>query len=157
METLKKLLQKIEFSSDNIVAAAADNSALFLKAVEYRIQAYRAKSAAKMALETMQAEKELKIRGQAREIGERITERNVEALLLIDKEVRNQMEAFNQADEEEEYSRLVVEAFRMRRDCLRIIGDLVRDEMSLQRAAEIGTQNLREVRKRAGTRFPSGA
>jgi len=54
----------------------------------------------------------------------------------------------------DEYSKLIVEAFRMRRDCLRIIGDLTRDDLSLQRASEESTEKMRETRRKLKEKFP---
>jgi hypothetical protein len=56
----------------------------------------------------------------------------------------------------DEYSKLVVEAFRMRRDSLRIVGDLVRDEISIVRAVEQSAEKVQETRRKLKERFPGG-
>jgi hypothetical protein len=151
---ISELLTQIDFSTDNVVAAAAGNPRLFVRAVDFRVQAMRKRSAVKMAWEKAQAEADLDIRANARQSGEKITERYIEEQVLLDPTVSRLAKAFSQADELEEYSKLIVEAFRMRRDCLRIVGDLAREELSLAGAVEAGTERLGALRQKARERFP---
>ena len=149
-----QLLKQVDFSSDNIVTAAAENSRLFLRAVTLRMQCVRESNAAKMGYEEARARLSLKLRAEAEAIGQKTTEKGIEALLLIDPDLITLATLRDRADEMEEYSKLVVEAFRMRRDCLEIIKGLVWDEMSLQRAAELNSGKLAELRARVRNKYP---
>ncbi len=151
---IKALLDHIDFSSDNVVEAATENAPLFRIAIDYRIECLRNRNAAKMSWEVAKADKELRIREDARNNGERVTERNVEAIILVDPAITDLQEKYNRADEIDEYSKLVVEAFRMRRDCLRIIGDLTRTDFSIQKDLETGHEKLENTRKKLRQRFP---
>jgi hypothetical protein len=155
-DDIQRLLAQIDFSADNVVNAAAANPTLFVRAIEYRLQCLQRRNAAKLAWECAQADAELKLRQNARENGEKITERNIEALLLQDDRVTAVGIAYTNTDEMDEYSKLVVEAFRMRRDCLRIVGDMTRDEMSLQRAVEANAEKLSATRQQLRAKFPEG-
>ena len=148
------LLARIDFSTDNVVAAAAENPVLFVKAIGYRLQCMRERSAAKMLWEQGQAGADLTIRSDARKVGEKVTERFIEEQVLLDPAVADMAKKFTEADELDEYSKLVVEAFRMRRDCLRIVGDLTRDELSLAKAAEAGMERMESTRSQLRKRFP---
>ena len=148
------LLSKIDFSPDNVVDAAAEQPVLFVRAIQYRLECLITKTNAKMAWETAQAEKELKIRKEYRDAGEKITEGNIDALTLLDPDVAAACKKFSDAETYEEYSKLVVEAFRMRRDCLRIVDDMTRDEMGLQKAAELGAEKLKQTRRKLHDKFP---
>ncbi len=150
---VKALLDRIDFSTDNVVAAAAENAPLFRIAIDYRIECLRLRTAAKMTWEVAKAEKELKLRHEARSNGDRITERHVDALLLVDPKIVVLHKEYSKADETDEYSKLIVEAFRMRRDCLRIIGDLTPDDLSIQRALEAGHEKLATIRKQLNDKF----
>ena len=152
--SISLLLQSIDFSTDNVVEAAAKNPGLFVQAIEFRFQCLRKRNAAKMAWEKQMAQADLNIRKAARESGEKITERYIEEQVLLDSGVSFLAEQFSAADEMDEYSKLLVEAFRMRRDCLKIVGDLTRDELSLARAAEAGTERLEATRKKLREKFP---
>jgi hypothetical protein len=114
----------------------------------------RKRTQAKMQLEAMQAELDAKMRKEARTNGEKITEKEIERNLTLDKSLRGACEGYAQAEEGEEFAKLLVEAFRMRRDCLKIVGDLTRDELSLQRAVEEGRAALKSTRDKAKERFP---
>lgn len=148
------LLAQIDFSPDNVVAAAATNPKLFVKSIEFRVECLRKRNAAKMAWEKGQAEADMAIRREARKSGDKVTERYIEEQVLLDPGVATLATKFTAADEMDEYSKLIVEAFRMRRDCLKIIGDLTRDELSLARAAEAGAEKLANTRRRLRDKYP---
>ena len=148
------LLAKIDFSPDNVVHAASVNSVLFVDAITYRLSCLEKKTAAKMAWEKGRAEKELTIRQKARETGEKITEGNIDAQLLVDKTVSGLAEKLSRTEVLDAYSQLVVEAFRMRRDCLRIVEGMTRDEYSMGRAADVAAEKTHEIRQRMKAKFP---
>lgn len=148
-----KLLGKIDFSPDNVVQAAAENSSLFVEAIQFRLEKLSARNAAKMAWEEKQAARELNIRKVYREAGEKITEGNIDALLLTDINIKAAAEAYSRAEELDEYSKLVCEAFRMRRDCLEVVGNLMRNELSMQAAVEQGRDKMAAARKVLRERF----
>jgi hypothetical protein len=148
------LLAKIDFSPDNVVHAASVNSSLFVEAITYRLSCLEQKSAAKMAWEKGRAEKELKIRQTAREDGTKITEGNIDAMLLVDPGVSALTEKLSRKEVLDAYSQLVVEAFRMRRDCLRIVEGMTRDEYSMGRVAEAASEKTREIRNKMKDKFP---
>ena len=52
------------------------------------------------------------------------------------------------------YSQLVTESFRMRRDCLRIVEGMTRDEYSLGRAAESAAEKTKDARRKMKEKFP---
>jgi len=153
---IQSLLTKIDFSPENVVSAAAENPILFVQAIQFRLSCLQKYNVAKMNWERTRADAELRLRQNARESGEKITEKNIEALLLQDEDVIASRIEFARADEMDEYSKLVVEAFRMRRDCLKIVGEMTRDELSLQKAIEIDSEKLAAVRQKLRERFPGG-
>lgn len=154
---LTRLLERVEFQPENVVAAAAENSVLFLEAINYRLDCMRRRSAAKLYYERERARLDTSIRANARADGDRVTEKQIESTILLDVDLERANRSFQDAEEEDEYSKLIVEVFRMRRDCLRIVEGATRDEMSLQRAAEVGAEKMRETRQRLRERFPGEA
>jgi hypothetical protein len=155
-KTITDLLGKIDFSPDNVVAAAAENSVLFCEAIEFRRDALAERSRAKMDLEREQAQFDVEARRTAKSLGEKTTERQIESMSLLDDVIRERLEHFSKTEEMEEYTKLVVEAFRMRRDCLQIIGGLVRNELSMQSAYEAGAEKMTDQRRNLRERFPGG-
>lgn len=153
---IQELLKKLDFQPQNVLDAAANNPGLFKLAIDFRLECLRRRNQMKMQYEQTSAEKELAIRKEARETRTKITNDEVTALLLVDKVVAASRRQFEAADEMDEYSKLVVEAFRMRRDSLRIVEDLVKDEMGLQRAVEQTAEKVAETRRKLYERFPGG-
>ena len=152
--TIAALLGQIDFSPDNVVQAAAVNSVLFVDAVGYRYDTLSKRTAAKMLMEQITAGKDLDLRKEARAKGDKITERQIETNLTLDPDVAEAQKNYSKAEELDEYMKLVVEAFRMRRDCLQIVAGLVRNEMSGQAAYEAGAEKLAPMRKRLRDQFP---
>lgn len=153
---IASLLNKIDFSPERVVDAACENSLLFVQAIEYRRQCLEKAKNAKMSWEKGKAEKDLSIRRNARQNDEKVTEGHITSQILVDPGVDKLAQELSKAEVHDEYSKLVVEAFRMRRDCLRIVDDLVRDEVGLQRAVEAGSEKLQKLRKDVSERYPEG-
>jgi len=156
VKLIQELLDKIDFSSDNVVGASAETPRLFIKAGEYRIQCLRERNRAKMEHERIQADRGLVLRDEAIRNGDKMTEGKLEALLLMDKRVSTTLEDLNTADENDEFAKLLVEAFRMRRDVLEIIGRISGAEMAYQKAIEMETNRLVETRQKLKDKYPKG-
>lgn len=152
-----QLVNRLDFEPTQVVDAAAENPSLFLRAANIRIEQMRKRNQAKAAREERRAEVALHLRQDARETGERITESAIEQMLLVNPTIKPLSEALERAEEAEEYAKLLVEAFRMRRDCLKIISETAREEYNLQRAAEHGALKMREQRELLKKRYPGGA
>ena len=152
--TIAALLGEIDFSPDNVVTAASVNSVLFIEAAQHRYETLSKKTAAKMLMEQITAGKDLDLRKEARANGDKTTENQIKAALTLDPDVSAATEKFNKAEEMDEYMKLVVEAFRMRRDCLQIVAGLVRNEMSSQSAYEAGAEKLKANRQKLREKFP---
>ena len=144
----------LEFLPEDILNAAAEQPRLFMDAVEYRVQRMDRRIQAEAAMKHMQAERSLEIREEQAASADRITENKITAMLATDVDLQQTVQAFNQEERGEEYAKLLLEAYRMRRDCLRIISNLTRDEMSLQRAAEANAEKIASTRQRLRDKFP---
>ena len=151
---VRALLDHIDFSADNVVGAAVKQAPLFVTAIDYRLQCLEQKSAAKMAWERANADAELKIRKDSRANGDKLTDGNIDAMLLLDPVVSDYAKKLSRAETLDAYSQLVVESFRMRRDCLRIVEGMTRDEYSLGRAAESAAEKTKDARRKMKEKFP---
>jgi hypothetical protein len=146
------LLQKLAFLPEAIVEAAAEQSRLFMDAVDYRMSAMDHRIQAEAALAELEASKSLSIRSSGAE--ERITEGKIKAMLTADPKMQKFTQAFNQAERNEEYAKLLVDAYRMRRDCLRIVGELAAREMALGAIAEEGANKVTALRGKLKQKYP---
>ena len=154
--SIAALLGRVDFSPENVVEAAAQNSVLFVEAIQYRLACLEKKASAKLDAERERAECELDIRRQAKLRDEKLTEPYIASMVLVDKKVTAKAKALSEAEIYDAYSKLVVETFQMRRDCLQIVKGMVREEISQQYAVEAGAEKMRETRKKLRERFPGG-
>ena len=142
------ILDKLGFSPDNVVQAASSNPLLFRDAIDFRQKCLSERTRAKAILERTEAECELAIRKDHRDRGEKITEGNIEILTTLDADVATAKDLFSKAEEADEYSRLIVEAVRMQRDCLKIVADLTWNDISIQRAVDNNSGKVNDTRER---------
>ena len=154
---VERLLKKLDFSPEGVVDAAAEQPRLFIQAGEYRIAMFRRKLEASARYDLERSKHSLSIREESRESGEKITEAGITDRLNTNPQVITASKDLTDAEEGEEAGRLLLEAFRVRRDCLRIVAELVGSELSLQKALSMGTTKLEGVRKKLRNRWPEGA
>jgi len=150
------LLDKLPFSADDVIDASEKTPLLYREAIDLRYKTMESRSDAKRAWETKQAERNLALRQEARANGDKITEDAVKAMLLLDPEVAPAAEVRDRTENADEYLKLVVKAFEMRRDCLEIVGYLVRGEMSVQRAVEANADKIAATREKLRNKYPGG-
>ncbi len=153
---IKKLLEGVEFDPDDVVGTAVKQGVLFTDAIQYRLDCMTAQKRAELAHKRIEAETSLAVRKQYKEAGDKITEDNVKALVLLNSKVRKAADEEATADVYDEYSKLVCEVFRMRRDCLQIVTKMTADEVREQRALQAGSDKMREQRNTLREKFPGG-
>ena len=108
---------------------------------------------AKMNLDGAGAEAGSRAREALVQLDEKITEKRVEELVRKDQEYIAAMEQRLEADAQEEASKLLVEAFRHRRDCLKLVSEMVSSEVSLQTVVETGRAQLNRARQKIRERY----
>jgi hypothetical protein len=154
---IEKLLSSLDFTAESLVNSAIEQARLFEQSATYRVAKMRERSAAKMRLEQISAERELSIRSAAAAVGDKPTEGHIKAKLVLDPKVSLAQEEFNEADAYEEHSKLLVEAFRHRRDMIKSVGDLTRTEQSMEHIVEENQRKLQQTREKLRKKFPGSA
>ena len=153
---IKKLLDGVEFDPDDVVGAAVSNANMFVEAIQYRLVCMTRQKRAQLAHDRMEAETSLAVRKKYKDAGEKITEDNVKTLTLLDPKVKKTADEEATADVFDEYSKLVCEVFRMRKDCLQIVTKMTADEVREQRSLQAGAEKMREQRAKLRESFPGG-
>jgi hypothetical protein len=149
-----KLLDCVGFSPENAVEAAAILPRLFVRAINFRLECLTEKSEAKLKAKRINAEVELDIRNEARVADEKITENHIKSKLVLDETVSKAERELERAETFDEYSKLVVEAFRIQRDALQVIKGLISDEIRQGRALDQESETLSSTREKLKDRFP---
>jgi len=118
-----ELISKLAFPQELAIKAAAEQPGLFIKAARARVQTMRRSAQAHANLDTTEADVALQTRAALVSRGEKITEATVAALVAIDAAVLDAQKAARAADSHEELGKLIVEAYRHRRDVIRVIAE----------------------------------
>jgi hypothetical protein len=142
---LKKLLAKLDFVDEEVANAAKEQPMLYLTAARFRIQKMQRRIQAESSLAVTKAQRGAKFRAKVAEGGERVTEGRVNEMLVKDKEVRQLEDTARAAAEQEEFAKMLLDAYRMRKDALKIVVDLMGAELYVQRSME-GTGELRKIK-----------
>ena len=151
---ISEVIGRVAFDPANVIAAAAENSTLFADTIDYRVECMQRRADAKALFERVQAECDLRVRQEAYRADEKITEKQVASKVVLDPLVSQVQEKHNRAETLDEYAKLACELFRMRRDCLKIVGDLTRDGINAQAAIEQGNAKMADARRKLRQRFP---
>jgi len=122
--TSDQLITQLSVLDENILAEAARQPALFIDAARYRVSKMRKRAQANAALEARWSHLALRIRARKDdEGGKRMTEAALKATVESQKSIKMLRSDLERAYAEEEFSKLILEAFRMRRDAIRIIAE----------------------------------
>jgi hypothetical protein len=151
-----KLLEMVAFAPENAMEAATTNSVLYTEAIQYRLQRLERAYLAEKDWEQAAAEADLKLRKEARDADERITEAQIKNRILLDKRVAALADAHHRAEIYEEYSKLVVKVFEMRSEMLKAVISMVNRELPAAQAAAQAAEKMKAERRKLKEKFPDG-
>jgi hypothetical protein len=154
---LKKLLVKLDFSDEDITRAAVETPSLYLSAGRFRVQKMRLRLKALHRLDIAAAEAGLRIRKEKDSKGKKLyTEPQVKEKIVLSPEVRMKRKRLDRAYEEEEFGKLLVDAFRYRKDVVRMIvdGNLAEGAGELRNAKEnMVRSDMKEMGKKVRNKY----
>ena len=151
---LSELIEVLDIADGDVLEAARKQPKLFLAAVNYRIQQMRKSNQQKSALEVYRSQLATKFRAARKEAGDRVTEGQVQERLLRDKQYLAMQREVDVAEEREEWAKLLLDAYRMRRDALKIMADQMGAELYLARHSEESTKALKNAKKNLEAKYP---
>jgi hypothetical protein len=134
-DKVDQLIRSLAVIDENIRAEAIAQATLFIEASRYRVECMRVRMQAEAEFEAFSSKRWLVIREKKSQVSkERITNDQIKSQLQIGSNYRRLKAAVNRAEAEEEFSKLLLEAYRMRRDALKILADAQGYEASKQTA-----------------------
>lgn len=148
------LMDNLKFSAETLQRDAMEQPQLFFAACEYRVEKMHTRAEAAVRYKTVRAETEFAIRRTAAAAGERITEGTVSNRLECDSELGELYRKLMAAEEAEEIAIRLMDAFRMRRDMLRVVADLTRTELSSEAYGRAAAEASEAVMERARSKYP---
>ena len=123
MVTAEKLIRSLVIVEEDILREAAEHPLRFVAAARYRVFHMRQVATLESQLELKRSRLGLKIRAAKDTEGKKPTEGYVAQCIEVSSETIRLREEVDKAHALEELSKLILEAYRMRRDCLRILAD----------------------------------
>jgi len=124
----KRLIKALQIVDENIKNEAAGQPLLFVEAARYRVACMRELSRAKTDLEAWRSQTWLKVKAkldaEAKETGGgRVVNDQISAVVQRSKEFFSLTDAVADAEARDEFSRLLLEAYRQRMNGLKIMAD----------------------------------
>lgn len=161
--TGKDLLGQLPVLDENILAEAVRQPLLFVEAARYRVQKMRKRALAGAKLEAERARIALKIRNKKNAQGDKMTEGALKERLETSPLIQNLRRASDAAYEEEEWAKLILEAYRQRNSAIKVVAEAETYEGHREGAViERGEQHrklvasARRLRERQGRVFKRG-
>lgn len=151
---LSSLLDSLDFTDEQIVDASKVQPLLFMEAARYRAKAMRKRSRLEAALSVARAERAGKFRSSKKEVGDRVTEGQVQERLNKDPTIASLQASVDEAEVEEEYAKLLLEGFRMRRDALKVVADVIGAEIYVSKISSGQMTELRKIKRRLEDKYP---
>lgn len=152
-EQLQSLLDSLDLTPETVLKAAGEQPVLFMEAARYRVGCMEKRIRTKAVLETGRAECALRIRRQAEQDGERTTEGKIGNQIDVDFATNTLRAHYETAEVEDEFSKLLLEAFRVRRDCIRVISDLTGAERAIESLRTKETVELDKAKQKVREKF----
>lgn len=121
MKTSKELIEQLAVIDENILAEAATQPAKFVDAARYRVQAMRGRMQAMAQYETWKSRLGLHYRRSKTQDDKRVTEGEIKDRIQVHAKTQIYDDRLQKAFAREEFAKLLLEAYRMRRDGIRII------------------------------------
>ncbi len=149
---IKKLLSTLDFSVEDLAEASAIQSKLFEQVAQYRASCLRRKLETEAAYDLAKAKRSLSLRHKAEAEGRKVTEGLIADSVTVGKSVRAALADFIEAQSLDEYSKNLVDAFRMRRDSIRVLED-ISERRSVGADSTEATKKLRDVREKLAKRY----
>lgn len=153
------LVQQLEFAEEDITRATREQASLFLQAARYRIQTLRRKIQKESAYESVCSQVSIKLRQAKRAADDKNkpTESAIKNRINVDPSVVAARREFERTIVYEEFAKLLVEAFRQRRDACRILAEIMGAESNAHARAlrsEAEEQNLGTLRRKVAAKYP---
>jgi hypothetical protein len=120
----ESLISHLGLVDENILAEAAKQPILFIDAARYRVAAMRRRAQINAELDYKRSRIALTIRARKDAAGEKkFTEAALKEKVESQTVIRELRDKTERSYEAEEFSKLILEAYRMRRDAIRIIAE----------------------------------
>ncbi len=158
--SLDALLEGLDFSDSLVIAAAIEQGKLYAKASTYRIKLWRRRASIKTLLKSTEIVTRQRLRKEALKKGEKLTIPALADMVHEDSEVKRLSKKLDNLESQEEWAKLLLGAYQMRKDSLRIVSDMVRLEETIGkvRVGDVSSlEDIQKVKAKLRNKYPGGS
>lgn len=127
---LTSLMDKLDFTEENVVTADREQASLFLEASRYRVKKLRHRIQTESVLDSAKAQAALLLRAKKKELD--LTESCIKDRLTLNPNVKAAREKYDNAQVGEEWSRLLLEAYKERGRAIKTMAEILGAEANAQ-------------------------
>jgi hypothetical protein len=155
---LGELIDKLDFSEENIIRANREQPSLFLEASRYRVKKLRSRIQAESKYEMQQSKSSLFLRSLKKK-GERgaITEGYIKDKVRVRPKVVVARKKFDNAQAHEEWAKLLLEAYRQRGSAIKTLAENLGAEANAQarlQRKDLETEGYEKLKAAVRKRYP---
>jgi uridine phosphorylase len=155
---IDELIEKLDFSEENVVQANREQASLFLEASRYRVKKMRARIRTESAFETAKTTAAMFLR-KKKKVAEKgtITEGFIRDQVATNPSVIETRKQFEDAQVYEEWSKSLVAAYSQRAHAIRTLAEILGAEASAQARMvrkDLEEAGFEQLKKQVRKRFP---
>ena len=159
---LRALISKLEFSEEDVARAAREQARLFLEASRYRVLCMRKRMKAEAAYKLLCSQESLKLRRAKRALADKkdksaLTEKFISDRVSVEPNVVQARRQLDLQTVYEEWGKLLVDAYKQRRDACRILAEIMGAEASAELRivqSEASVRGMKHLRREVDSRWP---
>ncbi len=144
-DKLDQVIKNLRVVAENIRAEAVNQPILFLEAARYRVDCMRRTSKAKAMREAWESQAWLAAKKKIEARGDRATLDLIKMVMQKEPEFEQHRAAVDEAEAQEELSKLILTAYRQRRDAVIILADAEGMETSKAMADMVSKEASRKL------------
>lgn len=150
---LKELVARLTFPEESLSVAVLEQAMLFLQASNYRIKKMKMRQQAEAEAEELRAGLSIAYRNKDAQAQKKksMTERYLADLLDRSPKMRVAKAKLALAERGEEWSKLLLEAYRQRRDSLKVLASFVFMEDQFRVSKDDAQRKMKQARQRMQT------
>jgi len=131
--SVDQILDQVDFEDEEVEHAARTLPKCFLEAARYRIRILRKRQGLEQKLDASRVDAAISARANAYGSGTKITEAGIKELVEGDEVVRANVAVVKDAQQLEEFAKLLVECFRMKKSAVQVVASLAGAERAVER------------------------
>ncbi len=150
---VRRLLRRLEFTEETVINAALTQAKLYKQASIYRVQKLAQRTNAETKLDLVKAEVALRKR-EAIDKKDR-TETEIKDMVALNPKHRIARRKLNNAVVEEQFAKMLVDAYDMRMQAIRVVAQMAAVDISLDKRMKERAEELGRAYEQIGRKYGS--